>query len=1371
MDGDSPRYKHDAFISYSRKDLAFAKALEAKLESFRTPRGLQIAEHNLEIFRDESDFTGTAYYNSIEGYLEQSATLIVICSPDAAVSGYVNDEIRRFVNIRHGNERKIIPILYRGVPNNEAGPGQEQERAFPAALCEVLGMPLAINYLGFDFSKHKMNRGAYFNAWYGLLANICGVSRAQIEERDRQRQTRQRRFQAAVVSAVFVALLVALVITLVSRGQAVDERKMAVQRQHEAEMAAEAERIARKDEESQRRVAEQQKALAEAQRNIATQAQRTAEAGELSVNAVNAMSEDPQLGLLLSIEAAMRSYSASRTISTEAQGALHNALLTQRERLELFVHQGFVYSVAFSPDRRLLATSDSSEVKLWDPVSGARLATHFTGAGAVLSLSFSPDGTKLATGGKDKTARLWDVKSGRELVVFNGHKGLVWSVAFSPDGTRLATASRDSTVRLWSVATGRELKTLTGHTGDVSTVAFNHNGSLLASGDGDNSTRIWDVESGRQLNVMPGGGNSGSMVRGVAFSPDDRRLATVNSGSADVKIWDVTSGREVSTFRGHTGSVFAVAYSPDGSQLATTSLDKTARLWDTASGKELMVFTGHTGSVICLAFSADGAHLATGAEDGTARIWEVEQPNEFPPLVGHTGSVKDVVFSRDGGRIASASADGTVRIWKANTGDEVMTLRPAGAVNGVAFSPDGRRIATATSERDVKIFDASTGAQLLTLSGHSAPVTSVSYSRDGRHLATGSTDNTARVWNASNGREEVKMRTSTGKIECVDLNRSGTRVALAFYDERGTNAAGAQIWDVPSKRNLVNFDGDYVWVHHVQFNPDGTRLVTTGSTPPFLTKIWDSQSGRNLFTLAGHTAAVLTAAFSPDGQSLATGGEDSTIRLWDVRDGRELLRLASLKANIESVAFSPDGKQLVSGGSDGIVRLYAIDPMELMALAASRLARGLTTDECRKYLRRSDCSAAASSKLFAAKQWMQKGETAAATKTLSNVLGDNQADSSESVARLLLSQLGMSEGHERAETGDFTGAAAAFRASLSLQSRSQVRPEQETTSLITMAQVRNAKRLEASGRWTDAIAVLQQTVMLDPKNEEAYAELDRCFNKTEQYDKAVDAMRHVVQLRPSASNLTTFADSLRLNKQYPEAAAQAKKAIGLDPNKERAHRILGLIYVANKDSNNAIEEFQAAIAISPTVFAYDELANIYESRKDFGQALENIKKGKALDKTYIPLYQDAESIYHEDLGDFGAAYRELSEAHGVAPENAGIAADLAEACLTDGRFREATDMVDKLLGSKVPSPDLSSSDQVALKFIRIAALSLDGQADEANAARQEFMSYLTALGQFKQSWDYAGTKRFLAEYKMDQDLRLELQKLLASIEVRNISGR
>jgi len=182
-------------------------------------------------------------------------------------------------------------------------------------------------------------------------------------------------------------------------------------------------------------------------------------------------------------------------------------------------------------------------------------------------------------------------------------------------------------------------------------------------------------------------------------------------------------------------------------------------------------------------------------------------------------------------------------------------------------------------------------------------------------------------------------------------------------------------------------------------------------------------------------------------------------------------------------------------------------------------------------------------------------------------------------------------------------------------------------------------------------------------------------------------------------------------------------------------------------------------------------AGSYESRKQFGRALENLNKAKAIDKTCISLYEDAERIYHEEQGDFGAAYRNLSEARIVAPEDVGLAADFAEACLTDGRFQEAIDVVDNLLGSPVPSPNLSVSDRLALKFVRIAALSLKGRTEQVDIARREFMTYLSSIAPFNQTWDYAGTKRFIAAYRMDQDTRDQLLKLLALIEHRNAGGQ
>jgi len=563
----SSQPRHDAFISYSRRDIVFAKALKVALEKFRTPRGLAIQQHYLQVFRDESDFTGNAYHDSIERHLKDSEALIVICSPDAARSQYVDDEIRRFVRDDPNRRNKTIPLLYRGLPNNKAGTEQAEDQAFPRALCELLGMPLGVDFRGFDTRQHKFNKGTYSSSWYALLANICGVSRAEIEERDRRRQRRIRWILGAITGAVFAALSIALIVTLVSREQAVKERGIADQqrqiaerRTHEAEASALAERIARTEEQHQRDLAEEQKEVAEKQRDRATLEQHRSESGQLSANSQKVTSSDPQLSLLLSFEAAMTSISAEGTVPAQAQDALHHALFVQREKLIFSVPFEIITAVAFSPDRRILASATGSQgIRLWNTVTGTPLQVDFRLPGGVIGLAFSPDGSSLATAGKDGATRIWDVKSQREKLVLH-QPGQVWTVVFSPDGSRVATAGVDKVARIWDAKSGQLVMALTGHTGMICGLAFSHNGKFVATGSADQTTRIWDLATGKQRESFTEDGT----VMGVSFSPLDDKLATVNSASTAVRVWDLPSGREWRKLDGHYASVFAVAYSPDG---------------------------------------------------------------------------------------------------------------------------------------------------------------------------------------------------------------------------------------------------------------------------------------------------------------------------------------------------------------------------------------------------------------------------------------------------------------------------------------------------------------------------------------------------------------------------------------------------------------------------------------------------------------------------------------------------------------------------------------------------------------------------------------------------------------------------------------
>jgi WD40 repeat protein len=429
--------------------------------------------------------------------------------------------------------------------------------------------------------------------------------------------------------------------------------------------------------------------------------------------------------------------------------------------------------------------------KVWDATTGAELRSLSGHTGFVYSASFSPDGARIVTTSRDKTAKVWDAATGAELRTFRGHTDSVSSASFSPDGTRIVTASGDRTAKVWYAATGVEVLTLRGHTTGVTSAAFSPDGTRIVTAGGDRKVKVWDLNEKRRLEVLTleeVTRNGIGFVNSASFSPDGARIVTGGLGVSET-IWDPRTGAVILTRSGHSG-VQSSSFSPDGTRVVTGGFSNTAQVWDATTGAPVIALKGHTGAINSASFSRDGARIITASRDRTVKIWDAATGAVLLTLQGHTQDVNSAAFSADGTRVVSASRDRTARIWNATTGAGLLTFtRHRSDVDSGSFSPDGTRVVTGGADAMAKVWDATTGAELLTLRGHTNAITLASFSPDGSRIVTASRDQTARLWDATTGAELLTLRGHSDGLFSASFSRDGSRIVTASSD--GT----AKVWD------------------------------------------------------------------------------------------------------------------------------------------------------------------------------------------------------------------------------------------------------------------------------------------------------------------------------------------------------------------------------------------------------------------------------------------------------------------------------------------------------------------------------------------------------------------------------------------------
>lgn len=678
---------------------------------------------------------------------------------------------------------------------------------------------------------------------------------------------------------------------------------------------------------------------------------RLVAARELAGIATDQLNSDPQLGLLLSLEAVNLTQISNLAAPESAEDALFRAMQASQLQRIFSGHTEGINDITFSADGRLLATvSQDSDVKLWDVPSGQEIGTLTSHARPINAVAFSPDGTILATAGEDGFIILWNVSSQALITVLNGQDGAVNDLAFHPDGSKLVAAYSSSAVRLWDVVNRRSSLRLLSHTNAVRALAYNSDGSRFASAGADGRIIIWNGETGSSLfSIEPflGSDNQIIAINALTYSPDDSHLLAANSNGT-ATVWNTEDASLVFRVAGHAIQLDDVAYSPDSSLFATASGDGTAKVWNAATGQALYTLSGHTNAVTAVAFRPHEAQIVTASADGTARLWSTGVGLSPQILSGHTATILAIGFSQDGRFLATAGADETARIWRTEDGMQVVQFNDHNnIVNDVTFHPDGTLLATVSDDQNARLWDIASGEIILPVMDHPSPVNGVAFNPEGTVLATVADDGFLRFWNPLDNRLLQRLPYTTGLTK-VSFSPDGSLIAAGAMD--GT----AVIWSVVTNEIVQILVGHEGAVNDVAFSGDGRWLATASSDGT--ARLWDVVSGEALRVFSGHSGPVLSVALSTDGSRLATGSVDRSAKLWDTATGQTRRTFLGHTSAVNAVVFGPSDGRLATASADRTARINTLETVaNLYSRALLLMTRSLTADECTQYLRGRPC--------------------------------------------------------------------------------------------------------------------------------------------------------------------------------------------------------------------------------------------------------------------------------------------------------------------------------------------------------------------------------------------------------------------------------
>jgi WD40 repeat protein len=461
-----------------------------------------------------------------------------------------------------------------------------------------------------------------------------------------------------------------------------------------------------------------------------------------------------------------------------------------------------LHAITWSPDGTRLASGGHhhGEMQIWDPLAGRLLQTTIAHANAFSAMAWSPDGTRLVTASYDTSIRIWDATSlEKQLEINPAHHGKVLSVAWSTDGFKIVSSGEEGLLKIWNTQSGRLIGCLRGHRGRVSSVLWNNADETLYSGGADGTIKHWNPQTAEGWQSMPG-------ESAFAFDPEGRRLAVgadcplhgnreITNPRSETKrmrvnIVEVPSGRQLLSFPCRTRKVRTISWHPDGKLLGVAPNQEGVRIWDLEKKEESnQSLKVSTKGIRAMAWHRDGQRIVVGGHARDVNIWNTQTGQIERVLLRHSecrfGPIFSVAWDPHGTRVAACCFVNHVMIWDANSGDLLhlfsgpQVIRGAGSHNNVAWNPMGTRLASGFGDGSIIVWDTESGEELHVFTGHTSCVASLDWSPDGDRLLSLSVDGTVRLWNASTGREMLALPNSHGGLDSPSVAWSPNGKAFA----------------------------------------------------------------------------------------------------------------------------------------------------------------------------------------------------------------------------------------------------------------------------------------------------------------------------------------------------------------------------------------------------------------------------------------------------------------------------------------------------------------------------------------------------------------------------------------------------------------